>query len=59
MSSMRSSGFTTFPVVLLIFSPPTSSHPPTAQPFGGSSPADISIAGQYTQWKRMMSLPIM
>ncbi|CAB4594886.1 unannotated protein [freshwater metagenome] len=22
-------------------------------------PADMSIAGQYTQWKRMMSLPIM
>jgi hypothetical protein len=26
--------------------------------WGGSRPAAISIAGQYTQWKRMMSLPI-
>ena len=22
----------------------------SAQPFGSSTPADISIAGQYTQW---------
>jgi hypothetical protein len=35
-----------------------SSQPPIAQPFGSSTPADISIAGQYTQCWRTMSLPI-
>ena len=49
---------TTLPAVLLIFSPPLSSQPPTAHCAGGSMPADSSIAGQYTQWWRMMSLPI-
>ncbi len=29
-----------------------------AQRFGSSTPADISIAGQYTQCCRTMSLPI-
>ena len=27
--------------------------------FAGSTPAASSIAGQYTQWKRVMSLPMM
>jgi hypothetical protein len=39
---MRSSGFTTFPVVFDIFSPPTSSQPPTAQPAGDYMPLDLS-----------------
>ena len=55
---MSSSGLTTLPVVFDIFSPPTIKNPPTAQPLGGSMPADMSIAGQYTQWNRMMSLPM-
>ena len=44
--------------VLLIFSPAMSSQPCTWIGAGGSSPADSSIAGQYTQWKRRMSLPM-
>ena len=41
-----------------IFSPPTSRKPCTAMRAGGSIPAAISSAGQYTQWNRRMSLPI-
>ena len=40
-----------------IFSPPTSSQPCAKTPFGTSSPAAISSAGQITAWKRRMSLP--
>ena len=44
--------------VLLSFSPPSSSQPWTCTRCGGSSPAASSIAGQYTQWNRMISLPM-
>ena len=40
-----------------IFSPPTRSQPWANTLRGGSSPAAMSIAGQYTAWKRRMSLP--
>ena len=44
-------------LLLLIFSPPTSSHPCANTFFGNGNPAAISMAGQYTAWKRRMSLP--
>ena len=44
-------------LVLLIFSPPTSSQPLANTLRGGSRPAAISIAGQMTAWNRRMSLP--
>ena len=44
--------------VLDSFSPPRRSHPWTCTRFGGSRPAASRIAGQYTQWNRMISLPI-
>ena len=47
-----------FNAVLLIFAPPTSSHPCTCTRLGGSSPAASSIAGHHTQWNRMISLPM-
>ena len=40
-----------------IFSPPTSSQPWANTLRGGSRPAAISMAGQYTAWNRRMSLP--
>ena len=48
-----------WPVLVLdSFSPPSSSQPCTWIRWGGSMPAAISIAGQYTQWNRMISLPM-
>ena len=41
-----------------IFLPPTVRKPCAHTCVGGSTPAAISIAGQYTAWKRRMSLPI-
>ncbi len=50
-------GSITLPSDLLIFSPSTTHQPLEVTRFGGAIPADIRNAGQYTAWKRMMSLP--
>ena len=47
-----------FPVVFEIRCPSSVMNPCTATLFGSSIPADISIAGQYRQWKRVMFFPI-
>ena len=52
-----SSGAMPVSLDLLIFSPPTSSQPCAKTCAGNGSPAARSIAGQYTAWKRKMSLP--
>ncbi len=57
-SATRSAGLIWLSFVLLIFSPAMSNQPCTWIVAGGSSPADSSIAGQYTQWKRRMSFPM-
>ena len=54
---MICSGAMPVSLLLLIFSPPTSSHPWAYTCPGRGSPAAISIAGQMTAWKRRMSLP--
>jgi len=41
-----------------IFSPRTVHQPCARIVFGSGSPAAIRNAGQYTAWKRRMSLPI-
>jgi len=43
---------------LLIFSPRTVHQPCAKMLFGSGSPAAIRNAGQYTVWKRRMSLPM-
>ena len=60
---MTSSGAMALPRDLLIFSPwPVSSFLTMRKPWaktcsGRASPIAMSMAGQMTQWKRMMSLP--
>ena len=62
---MTSRGAMALPRLLDIFSPlPVSSfftmRKPCAKTWPGTSkPAAMSMAGQITQWKRMMSLPTM
>ena len=46
------------PTVRLIRSPRTVRNPWAKTRFGSANPADISIAGQYRVWKRVMSLPM-
>ena len=46
-----------FPIVLLMRSPLKYTQPWPNTCFGSATPALISIAGQITQWKRVMSLP--
>ena len=47
----------TLPSDLLIFSPSTVHQPFEVTRFGTGNPAAIRNAGQYTAWKRRMSLP--
>ena len=56
---IRSTGSTTLPTDLLIFSPLTLMKPWANTRSGSAISADIRNAGQYTVWNRMMSLPIM
>ena len=48
----------TFPIDLEIFCSSNKRYPWTKICCGTSYPAAMSIAGQYTQWKRRMSFPI-
>ena len=41
------------------FAPPILMKPWAHTLFAGGTPAASSMAGQYTQWKRVMSLPMM
>ncbi len=54
---MMSLGAIPVSLVLLIFSPPTSSQPCAKTLRGNGSWAAISMAGQITAWNRRMSLP--
>src|SRR3990172_11903769 len=56
--SAVSTGSTTLPFDLLIFSPSTVHQPWAKTFFGGSRPADQRKAGQYTAWHRNMSFSI-
>ena len=47
------------PIDLLMRSPLKYTQPWPKTCFGSGRPALISIAGQITQWKRVMSLPTM
>ncbi len=55
---VRSCGLMPVRFDLDIFSPPTISQPLATTLPGSGSPCAISIAGQITEWKRRMSLPI-
>ena len=53
-----SAGSSAFPSDLLIFCPPAVKYSCTKIVVGSFTPADSSIAGQYTAWNRMMPFPI-
>ena len=56
--SINSNGWMPVRLVLDIFLPPTVRKPCAQTCFGGSTPAAINMAGQYTACWRRMSLPI-